>query len=424
MSEEEKAAWVGQKRNCAIIAATPNQGGNVPTWKVDLEVQDQLFPDDMGVQLTAMFFQEVIVGKAYQITFSVAGKTNALVGKRPPSSEEEKAERTRLAAEAKEKEKQRAAKEKAEYEADQKKRGMSDAPPPMAGDSTPSANLIPQTSANQVLLAKKFGFGDEDVRIMEQNNIVPKGTPIHQVEFFFRKAQLQNLNPLLGQIYLLPFGPASNRSYATVSAIDSLRARALESKEYGGCSKVLFDGLAQHEWVREYNNKRTFKIIETPRSGGGKTWTEKESVLESGEFPQIASITVTRIVNGIPCQFEAEIQWDEYYPGPSGRGQMWRDRPFGQLGKCVEAIALRKAFADHLSKMHIPEELDRKAAQEEAKDADYEIYDLPSILATLKTLHTVEELQKYRNSHPEYEKDAEVLEALSIRHQELKAETV
>ena len=424
MSEEEKAAWVGQKRNCAIIAVTANQGGSVPTWKVDLEIQDQLFPDDMGVQLTAMFFREVIVGKAYQITFSVAGKTNALVGKRPASTEEEKAARKQAELDAKEKEKQRAAKEKADYEADQKKRGMTDAHPPMAGDSTPSANLIPQTSANQVLLAKKFGFGDEDVRIMEQNNIVPKGTPIHQVEFFFRKAQLQNLNPLLGQIYLLPFGPASNRSYATVSAIDSLRARALESKEHGGCTKVLYDGLSQSEWVRQYQNKRTFKLVEIPRSGGGKTWTEKEQHLETGEFPQIASITVTRIVNGIPCQFEAEIQWDEYYPGPSGRGQMWRDRPFGQLGKCVEAIALRKAFADHLSKMHIPEELDRKAAQEEAKDAVYEIYDMHSILATLKNLHTVEELQKYRNSHPEYEKDAEVLAALAERHRELTAETV
>ena len=424
MSEEEKAAWVGQKRNCAIIAATPNQGGSVPTWKVDLEVQDQLFPDDTGVQLTAMFFQEVLVGKAYQITFSLSAKTKALVGKRPPSTEEEKADRARLAAEAKEKEKQRALKEKAEYEADQKKRGMTDAHPPMAGDSTPSANLIPQTSANQVLLAKKFGFGDEDVRIMEQNKIVPIGTPITQVEFFFRKAQLMNLNPLLGQIYLLPFGSEKNRGYATVVSIDSLRSKALDSKEYGGCSKVLFDGLAQHEWVREYNNKRSFKIVETPRSGGGKTWTEKESVLESGEFPQIASIVVTRMLHGVPCQFEAEIQWDEYYPGPSGRGQMWRDRPFGQLGKCVEAIALRKAFADHLSKMHIPEELDRKAAQEEAKDAVYEIYDMHSILTTLKNLHTVEELQKYRNSHPEFEKDAEVLAALAERHRELTTDVV
>lgn len=424
MSEEEKAAWVGQKRNCAIIAATPNQGGSVPTWKVDLEIQDQLFPDDMGVQLTAMFFQEVVVGKAYQITFSLSAKTKALVGKRPASTEEEKAERARLAAEAKEKERQRALQEKADYEADQKKRGLTDAHPPMAGDSTPSANLIPQTSANQVLLAKKFGFGDEDVRIMEQNNIVPNGTPIHQVEFFFRKAQLQNLNPLLGQIYLLPFGPASNRSYATVSAIDSLRARALESKEYGGCTKVLFDGLSQSEWVRQYENKRTYKTVEIPKSGGGKQWTEKEQHLESGEFPQIASITVTRMLNGTPCQFEAEIQWDEYYPGPSGRGQMWRDRPFGQLGKCVEAIALRKAFADHLSKMHIPEELDRKAAQEEATDATFEVFDMHQVITEIQNLHTVEDLQRYKVAHPELAKDGDFLLALSERHKELTTDVV
>ena len=411
----------GKTIQCTVVKSEQKQGPKAVFYVLSVEIADQLFPDESGKVVDCNSFRPCIEGKTYPFKFSITDK-GGLMAERPKTTEDEKADQAKAQADAKAARLAKEAKEKADYEADQKARGMSDAPPQMAKDSTPSANLIPQTSANQVLLAKKFGFGDEDVRIMEQNNIIPKETPITQVEFFFRTAQLQGLNPLLKQIYLLPFGPAGNKSYATVTAIDSLRAKALQTGQYGGCTKVYFDGLPQAEWVRQYDNKRVFKTVETPKKYGQKTWTEKETFLESGDFPQIASITVTRIQNGIPCQFEAEIPWDEYYPGPSGRGQMWRDRPFGQLGKCVEAIALRKAFADSLSKMLIAEEIDRKAAQEDARDVEVEFVAMEDIYADLRNLHTTDQVQAYRKAHPEFEKDAEIIEAISNRYNELKAE--
>lgn len=77
-----------------------------------------------------------------------------------------------------------------------------------------------------------------------------------------------------------------------------------------------------------------------------------------------ATVTVKKLIEGHVCEFKATAFWDEYYPGDR-LGYMWRQRPKGQLGKCAEALALRKAFPSELSAIYSEEEMQKADAESE-----------------------------------------------------------
>jgi len=74
------------------------------------------------------------------------------------------------------------------------------------------------------------------------------------------------------------------------------------------------------------------------------------------EHPLTASCTVYRLVGGERCPFSATVRFSEYDPGGK-QGFMWKSKPHIMLGKCAEAVALRKGFPSDLSALYIDEEM-------------------------------------------------------------------
>jgi len=82
---------------------------------------------------------------------------------------------------------------------------------------------------------------------------------------------------------------------------------------------------------------------------------------ESTPNPTKATVTVWKIVAGQRVPFTASARWEEYVQTTRDGvpNSMWRKMPYGQLGKCAEALALRKAFPDRLSGIHTDEEMEQ-----------------------------------------------------------------
>lgn len=85
-------------------------------------------------------------------------------------------------------------------------------------------------------------------------------------------------------------------------------------------------------------------------------------------FPEWCKVTVYRLVHGHKCAFTSLVFWLETYARRNKEGtpnRMWQTRPYGQIAKCAEAEALRKAFPEELGGRPTAEEMEGRLVSED-----------------------------------------------------------
>jgi phage recombination protein Bet len=118
------------------------------------------------------------------------------------------------------------------------------------------------------------------------------------------------------------------------------------------------------------------------------------------EFPEWCIIKVKKIVAGHIVEFIAKEFWIENYaskknddPTPNA---MWRKRTFGQLAKCAEAQALRKAFPELCAAL-TAEEMDGKTLDLDEIGGEYTVI---KDSATDKLKQVIEKKKKEAQAAP------------------------
>jgi phage recombination protein Bet len=164
---------------------------------------------------------------------------------------------------------------------------------------------------------------------------VAKGASDEELELFLYTCKRTGLDPLTRQIYCIKRGG----QMTTMTGIDGYRAIADRTGKYAGNDDPIFD---------------------------------------SEQKPRRATVTVYKLVEGVRCPFTSTARWDQYYPGKS---PLWDKMPHLMLGKCAEALALRKAFPQDLSGLYTKEEMDQADVAAQPTQRQYALK--PSVDETL-----------------------------------------
>lgn len=166
---------------------------------------------------------------------------------------------------------------------------------------------------------EKSTLKQEQIDLIRQT--VAKGATDLELKLFLYQCQRTGLDPLSKQIHFIKrWNEKLNREEGTIqTGIDGYRSIADRTGQYAGSDDAVFRG------------------------------PEDE--------PVAATVTVWRIVQGQRVSFTATAWWKEYFPTKEKQQFFWKKMPHGQLAKCAEALALRKAFPQQLSGVYTHEEM-------------------------------------------------------------------
>ena len=168
--------------------------------------------------------------------------------------------------------------------------------------------------AQTMPLVPAADFSAEQIDLIKQT--VAAGTSDLELALFLEVAKSSGLNPFQRQIYAVMRWDAKSRKEKMViqTGIDGYRLIAARSGAHMGTTDPEFGPIT------------------------------KEG------FPEFARVIVRKLVHGQLAEFPATARWSEYVQtGKEGPTAMWKRMPHTMLGKCAEALALRKAFPAELS---------------------------------------------------------------------------
>jgi phage recombination protein Bet len=201
----------------------------------------------------------------------------------------------------------------------------------------------------------------ESIRVL-QSSLYP-GAKEASVEMVLGYCEAARLDPMQKPVHIVPmsvktgeneYGDETYEKRDTVMpGIGLYRIQAARTGEYAGMEEP------------EYGPTRTLpyqKKVTEWYSDGGKRKKRENWIDATLEYPEWCKVTVYRLVQGARCPWTVKELWIENY-ATAGRNtnapnSMWERRPNGQIAKCSEAQALRKAFPDAVGSAPTAEEME------------------------------------------------------------------
>ena len=199
-------------------------------------------------------------------------------------------------------------------------------------------------------------LAEPDLMLVLQSSLYP-GAAVDSIQMVLGYCKAAGLDPMQKPVHIVPMwdAKAGRMRDVVMPGVGLYRTQASRSGEFAGVTEP------------DFGPDITEEI-------GGAQIT----------YPVWCRVTVKRrLRSGEVAEFTAKEFWRENYAVKGGKEKsiapnaMWMKRPYGQIAKCAEAQALRKAFPE-LGSQPAAEEMEGKAIQPDA-----EIVSAPAIPAEL-----------------------------------------
>lgn len=205
------------------------------------------------------------------------------------------------------------------------------------------------------------------VRTALKNSLYP-GASDASVDLVLAYCKAGGYDPMTKPVHIVPMkvstGRKNERGYdiketrdIVMPGIGLYRINASRTGQYAGVSEPEFGptktlSFTREKWEEGPNGKNT-----------------KRTIPAEIQYPEWCRITIQKFVDGQLREFTAKEFWLENYAqkgDDEAPNAMWEKRPFGQLAKCAEAQALRKAFPESVGSQPTAEEMEGKIIEGEA----------------------------------------------------------
>ena len=207
---------------------------------------------------------------------------------------------------------------------------------------------------------------DELVKVL-QSSMYP-GAKIESIKMVLGYCKATGLDPMQKPVHIVPMkvstGQKDDRGWdikedrdVIMPGVGLYRSQAARTGQYVGMSEPVF------------GPTKTLEFAST-RWEQGERGRHKVTTQERMEYPEWCTVIVRRAIGGVVCEFPAREYWLENYATKGDSSEpnaMWRKRPFGQIAKCAEAQALRKAFPGETGSQPTAEEMEGKTTFDESR---------------------------------------------------------
>ena len=175
---------------------------------------------------------------------------------------------------------------------------------------------------SEAITTKPPELSREQIELVKST--VAKGATDEELKLFLYVCKIRGLDPLARQIHAIKRYSGDELQLTIQTGIDGYRVIAERTGSYAGNDDPVFGPEVQEPW---------------------------------GKRPEWATATIWKMVGGQRYAFAATARWAEYFPSHEKSQFFWKKMPYGQLAKCAEALALRKAFPNDLSGVYTDEEM-------------------------------------------------------------------